>query len=343
MAQNKLYIGIEKNNAFDALRYFFAFSLIAVHFCTLTGIEQFWPVAGGTRVKAFFIISGFLVYNSFLYNENIKTYAVKRIRRIYPAYLGVILFSVIVGFFITSMPVAEYVHSGQTWKYLFSNLLFLNVIEPSLPGVFEGSVENSVNGALWSMKVEVAFYFILPLIAWIVRRYWRYRGFVLLSLISFSVLYELGCDWMYENTQNTLWVSLGHQYGMYQMYFCAGMLILVYYQWFMKYIYPITVIGGLIYFSQFVFPFVRWIDCFSFSAFIIGLAFLLKRLAFLRKYDNISYGLYLYHCPVIQILVHFNLHRWSIIGMFLLTLAITIMLSVISWYVIEKPLLYKKK
>ncbi len=33
-------------NNFDFIRYFFAFSLVIVHFCTLMGIDQFWVISG---------------------------------------------------------------------------------------------------------------------------------------------------------------------------------------------------------------------------------------------------------------------------------------------------------
>ena len=48
---------VKRDNCFDFLRYFFAFSLILVHFCTLTNQEQFWFITGQMRVKAFFTIS----------------------------------------------------------------------------------------------------------------------------------------------------------------------------------------------------------------------------------------------------------------------------------------------
>ena len=74
---------LKKGNCFDFLRYFFAISLIIAHFCTLTNIDQFWFVTGTTRVKAFFIMSGFLVFYSYIRREDLKDYIEKRIRRIY--------------------------------------------------------------------------------------------------------------------------------------------------------------------------------------------------------------------------------------------------------------------
>ena len=35
---------VHRDNCFDFLRYLFAFSLILVHFCTLTETEQFWAI-----------------------------------------------------------------------------------------------------------------------------------------------------------------------------------------------------------------------------------------------------------------------------------------------------------
>ena len=76
---------VRRDNCFDFIRYFFAFSLIIVHFCTANYTEQFWFVTGGTRVKAFFIITGFLVVYSYIRRNSLKVYFKKRARRILPA------------------------------------------------------------------------------------------------------------------------------------------------------------------------------------------------------------------------------------------------------------------
>ena len=153
---------LKKGNCFDFLRYFFATSLIIVHFCTLTNSDQFWFVSGTTRVKAFFIMSGFLVFYSYIKKENLKDYIKKRIRRILPPYLLVITLCVILGLFVTNMTIQDYVTSKETYKYLIANFSFLNFIQPTLPGVFESNPIQAVNGSLWTMKVEVMFYVSVP-------------------------------------------------------------------------------------------------------------------------------------------------------------------------------------
>ena len=90
-------------NNFDFIRYFFAFSLVIVHFCTLMGIDQFWVISGGLRVKVFFIMSGFLIFYSYIKNPNLKNYIRKRTKRIFPPYLLVVILCFIIGIFITKL------------------------------------------------------------------------------------------------------------------------------------------------------------------------------------------------------------------------------------------------
>ena len=144
---------VKRDNCFDFIRYFFAFSLILVHFCTLTETEQFWFITGGTRVKAFFVITGFLVTYSLLRRKELKNYFEKRVRRIVPAYVVVIVVCFVWGMIISTCSLTEFLTSGQTYKYLIANLAFMNFVEPSLPGVFEGHYEEAMDGSLWSMKI----------------------------------------------------------------------------------------------------------------------------------------------------------------------------------------------
>jgi peptidoglycan/LPS O-acetylase OafA/YrhL len=61
----------------------------------------------------------------------------------------------------------------------------------------------------------------------------------------------------------------------------------------------------------------------------------------LRRND-ISYGVYIYHIPVINIFIYYG--YVGNIGNFISVLMITIVLGVFSWIVVEKPsLLLKKK
>ena len=92
----------------------------------------------------------------------------------------------------------------------------------------------------------------------------------------------------------------------------------------------------------FDYSFLYYIEPLIFSAIIVGIAYYCKPLNFLQRYDNISYGLYLYHFPVIHVLVQYKLHQHNIYITFIFALIITILLAIISWYIVEKPMLQRK-
>lgn len=332
---------IRHDNCFDFLRYFFAFSLVIVHFCTLTDTEQFWFVTGGARVKAFFIITGFLVVYSYIRTDNIKKYAEKRIRRIMPAYVTAILLSFLIGLAFTTMPVADYLTSKQTYKYLVSNLCFLNYIQPDLPGLFTENAHHAVNGSLWTMKVEVLFYATVPFFMYFLKRY--NKAAVLSIIICFSFLYTEFFTYLYEHTHQSIYNTLSHQLGGQLVYFYSGTLLLFYFKTLCRYIKIILPVASVLYLSCPVSEWLYYLQPLAFACIIVGIAYHCKPLNFFRKYDNISYGIYLYHFPIIQIAVQYRLHEINIFLAFAVTFCATLLLSALSWKYIEKPLMRKGK
>ncbi len=318
---------VKRDNCFDFLRYLFAFSLILVHFCTLTDTEQFWFISGQMRVKAFFTITGFLVVYSFLRRKSLKVYCWKRIVRIMPAYITTILLCYLAGYFFSTASATDYYFSAQSLKYLVANLSFLNFIEPCLPGLFTDNIYGPfVNGSLWSMKLEVIFYILVPLIVFLMQKV--NKTIILAIVYVLLTIYNQ----FYDNSVNTI------------IYFFSGTAILLYFDWFcqhIKWIFSFCLVYMFIIFS-FDYSFLYYIEPLIFSAIIVAIAYFCKPLNFLQKYDNISYGLYLYHFPVIQVLVQYKLHQYNIYLTFVITLLITILIAIASWYIIEKPMLKYK-
>lgn len=106
----------------------------------------------------------------------------------------------------------------------------MNFIHPTLPGVFEGlALGGSVNGSLWTIKIELGFYIILPFIVYIINKMSKnnggYRNIVLLVLYLLSVMYEV---FMPVITKSTfLPSSLDNQLPAYISYFVSGMFIVL--------------------------------------------------------------------------------------------------------------------
>ena len=331
---------LKKGNCFDFMRYFFAVSLIIVHFCTLADVDQFWIITGPIRVKAFFIISGFLVFYSYIKREDLKDYIEKRIRRILPPYFLVVISCVLLGFFITSLSKQDYVTSKETYKYLISNFSFLNFIQPTLPGVFESNPMPAVNGSLWTMKVEVMFYVSVPIIFFLLKKYNKLS--IMITIFLFAIFYDYCFTMLYEQTNNSIYLLIRKQIGSQLVYFYSGTFILLYFNYFIKYLKYLFPIAIILYFGQDLNFIFSCLEPLSFATILIGLAYNLKYLNFLRKYDNISYGMYLYHFPIIQVIIYYKIPQYNIYLAFFIAFMLTIVIFALSWRFIEKPIIEKR-
>jgi peptidoglycan/LPS O-acetylase OafA/YrhL len=139
---------VSRNNNFDFLRLFFAFSVAIGH--GLFG-RHGYPFRilfnGHVAVSGFFIISGFLITKSYQESKSVKEYLVKRCRRLLPAYWLVVLLCASGLSLISSLPMEEYFTSPVLFKHIVTSLCFMNFLQPTLPGVFGAdSGGGGVNG-----------------------------------------------------------------------------------------------------------------------------------------------------------------------------------------------------
>ncbi|MEW9673274.1 hypothetical protein [Ammoniphilus sp. 3BR4] len=97
---------------------------------------------------AFFVISGFLITQSFDRNPVLKNYLLSRMLRIFPGLIFAVLISTfILGPLVTSLPLNDYLKHPQTYNYMQGILLFL--VQYVLPGVFEDNIyKHAVNGSI---------------------------------------------------------------------------------------------------------------------------------------------------------------------------------------------------
>jgi peptidoglycan/LPS O-acetylase OafA/YrhL len=142
-------------------------------------------------VPIFFVLSGFLLFSPWVKcavtgrtPPSVRRYAWHRVRRIMPAYVVTVLVAYLVYHFRTAGP-----NPGHTWEGLFRNLTLTQIYTDDYLYSFlhQGLTQ------MWSLAVEVAFYLVLPLLAWLLlvalcRRRWRpgllMGGLVALALIT---------------------------------------------------------------------------------------------------------------------------------------------------------------
>lgn len=315
------------HNAVTLIRWFFALSLVCFHACLITGRPIFSPVKGHAIVSVFFTLSGMLTFEGFMRHPGARSFYRRRLLRIFPPYAIVIVLSVILLAPLSTLPAADYFHSGATWRYLASNITFLNFLSPTLPGLFGGNLIHAVNSSLWTMKVEVAFYIVLPLIALAARR-WRPAA-VVAALYLLSVAYYLSMTHLALSTGLERYAMLRRQLPGELMYFAAGMGAALLRRRILEHPLPLLIAGVVIWAVAAVLTNLRPVEPVGVALTLTVAAYSSRRLADISvRVPNLTYEVFLIHFPLLQSLVALGL--FSALGFvpaFLIALACILILA----------------
>ena len=286
-------------------------------------------------VNLFFIASGFLVTKSMLYRGDGPSFASARLLRIYPALIVHVAFvMLVIGPLGTNLPLWEYFSHPQT---LLQPLYVLTFFETSmnLPGIFATNGEQFGSVPLWTLRFEVLCYaatllafslgllrkrwmvlaqFILPSVAWIIgQSFDLFEGLpgTVENAARFGIAYGLGATiYAYHERLRFTWV---------------GLPVLLAFSWLTHQTSIIEVSVNML---------LGWF------VFIVAYA-RVPKLAGLQKLDDISYGIYIYHWAVMQLLFYW-FPSLSVVLLFGLALPVVTLIAWLSWTYVEKPLLAKK-
>ncbi len=340
---------MNRHNNFDLLRLVAAAGVMALHVVDLSREPALsFLLWADTKIAlaTFFVISGYLVFMSCERTPSLGEYTAKRLRRIVPAYAAVVLACALLGCLISSLPASDYFGKAW-WQYLGANLSFLNFLQPSLPGVFVNNPMPGapVNGALWTIKVELMFYAVVPAILWLTRRF----GHHLVLGLGFiaSCLWWGGFMHLAYSTGKSGFFELAKQMPGQLMFFLPGAwcycerealrrlgwrlgaiglaLLLLAYQWDQTrptvgvFLYPLAL-----------------------SACVSWAAHNLPYLGSVTRHGDFSYGIYILHFPIIQTLVQLGVFKASPLGGVALLLVLVTTLAWLCWHFIEAPMLWRK-
>ncbi|WP_207760377.1 acyltransferase family protein [Herbaspirillum robiniae] len=157
-----------------------------------------WFAGGFIGVDIFFVISGFLIsliiFNNLEHGRfSIVDFYVRRVKRIFPALMTVMVLTMAAGWFVLFAD--EYKQLG---KHLFGGSTFIsNFLFWRESGYFDNSAETKPLLHLWSLAIEEQFYLFWPLLlAFVWKRRWGFlRIMAVVALVSFGVnLYLIGHD-----------------------------------------------------------------------------------------------------------------------------------------------------
>lgn len=331
---------IQQPNNFNMLRLLLALYIFVVHFVELSEVDtRLLFIYGPDCVRGFFVISGFLIYASWCRSSSLKSYFIKRGRRILPSYFFIIVFFSIVLFAVSALPASDYF--GEEWlRYLGSNLVFSNFVQPTLPGVFTENHLDVVNGSLWTIKIELMCYIALPLMMYVCRKI-KINPFIFFGgVILLSVAYTFVCHRMLESTGDARYVIYARQIGGQLAYFVLGMMFYELQHLVVRHKYKLFAVGFAAIAVAYAFPVTAFfVKPFAIAMIVIPAAFI-GRWGYWLGSADISYDFYLLHFPVIQLFVHFKaVDSIGVTATLLLSLAAVIVLSSLSWHFIGKRFL----
>lgn len=340
---------------FDMLRLLLASGVVLWHsFPLSTGSPDlidgtpFWFLVS-SMVPMFFALSGFLVTAS-AERTKVVPFLFNRAARIFPALVSVILIvALVVGPLVSTLPPGEYFRAPELYRYLMG---VTGLISFSLPGVFETlPAAGNVNGSLWTVPHELLCYLIVA--AFMVAGLLRRVGFM---AVFFAFIFLLAALAEMEGRPGFL-SPLG--FFLDSRHFAQGSKII-----------PFFIFGSILYTARRRIPWSNGLGLASLAAILLVGTFVdpsarkgpllwlatapmltyvvvwlglksLKMPKFLQGKD-LSYGVYLWHFPILQLIVlATGIATWWIL--FLSAILPVGIVAWISWQSIEKPALVLRK
>ncbi|MBI9064242.1 MAG: acyltransferase [Marinilabiliaceae bacterium] len=333
----------------DLLRGFMAMCVVIYHIPQISravGLPHFseWPMfnRGTEAVFVFFTLSGYLIIG-LLYDEkeyfgsiNIKNFYIRRILRLYPVYYLVLTFGFVFYHFLLPLFGIPYETNYNLIEAIVLNVAFL-------PNVFKTLYEpGSILLVLWSIGIEEQFYLVIaPLLAVLALN--RYIG----GLVVFTLVYFI--------FSHTNYFTFLKEYSLYYYFMSAGGAFAVLNRngYMLSFKSSFARLGVylvfLFYFSTDWFQFHNEtakgaFELILFCVLIVNLVVDDKRFEKFRLMQylgKISYGIYMYHMIVVNLVLFLFLKVHSLFHLSSTTVIILINLSCIMGTILVSHISFK--
>jgi peptidoglycan/LPS O-acetylase OafA/YrhL len=339
-----------KHNNFDLVRLLAATQVAMLH--SMEHLEV--PVgryelliAYVPGVPAFFFISGFLISASWERNPDIRTFFANRFLSIFPGlWAATLLAAATLLVFGSGVDLRGNLPTFGLWFFTQST-----IFQAWTPDFLRGYGVGAVNGSLWTIAVELSFYAFIPVLYLVFRSFGRATAILItIVILSFTVQYVLygnkdliGETLMYKLVRASPlpWVGM----------FCCGILAQRYLQNIIglfagRFVHFLLLYIAVSLVTQ-TWPLPPVLRGASNSMGIVNytaMMGLLLAIAYtnaglsdrLLRRNDISYGMYIFHMPIVNVLVECGILGWT--G-FVIALMATTAISSLSWRWIERPAL----
>ena len=159
-------VATDRDNNFNLIRAVAAVAVLVSHA---------WPIAlgpgtedpvrpvigyslGSIAVYAFFVISGFLIAQSYERSATRTRFVLARFLRLWPGLIvSILAVAFLLGPVVTELPAGAYLGHPETWSFVLRNITLLSV-QFDLPGVYETLPYTDIEGSIWTLLYEVLCY-----------------------------------------------------------------------------------------------------------------------------------------------------------------------------------------
>jgi peptidoglycan/LPS O-acetylase OafA/YrhL len=338
---------------FNLIRLLAALQVLLVH-----GVNHFeyatWfgkALKAVPGVPAFFFTSGFLIYFAYQRMEarDKRGFYINRLLRIYPGLLACVALSVL-SVYLTGYFGGRNIGFVEFWAWIAGQSTIFQFYNPPFMRDYGVGV---LNGALWTISVEMQFYFLVPILFWLLHRH----RFALAAICAFSVIVNVAAN-LYLR-QPGAWDQLYMKLLMVSFLPYIFMFILGFFMASSararQLVDRVPLLVLLITYALTM----NFVGSYNANAsnsinpisFLI-LALIIMKLskiplplrervrAFFERTD-FSYGLYLYHMPIINLLL--VLAWFSPVANLAVLILAGFFAAAASWYLIESPVLAHKR
>lgn len=349
---------IFKVNNFDIIRLIAAFQVAIQHIVYHLEVEHVAPTIFKLLnlfpgVPVFFFISGFLISKSYENNPIITEYAKNRILRIYPA---LIICTVLAALSVYLSAYFSKTHAGvsEIVILILGQISIFQFYNPNFMRAFGTGV---LNGSLWTITVELQFYIVIPILYWIfglAKPTNKSNTKIVLLILFFMVFHIARYHFIKEYKENLLFKLWGVSFFPWIYMFLVGVLFQKNFSTLYRllsgkvlYVLPVYLVC-----SYFLVHYFGWeigignginpVLFFLLAILIFSFAYSYSALSSnIFKGNDISYGVYIYHIPVVNLLIYYG-YITNASYVFVAIVVITL-IAIASWLLIEKPSMKLKK
>lgn len=342
-------------NALDLIRLIAAIQVAFTHtaeMLQLGMVDSWWfPILHFfPGVPIFFFVSGYLISRSYERSPNLFSYGKNRFLRIFPALWVCVVFNILLVattgyFYINNVSLIDILILGG------AKSSFLQFYNPDYMRQFGDGV---LNGSLWTITVELQFYFIVPFLYKLLIDRFQQTNLLILVLVAIFVFANRMLYFLQpEFGEEVIW-------KLYRVSFIP---------WFYMFLVGVFVQRNFDGISEFInrVPFPLYLLLYSVvvyliydDAWVVGndvhplffllIAILVFKLSYtqsaltcskLLQGNDLSYGIYIFHMPILNQFMYLDYKTGTVEVLLLFSLYVVIACA--SWLMIEKPALKLKR